>query len=112
MDPENGAEMGPKWSRNGPRCGPKMVATANASAGTRLLRNGRKHCATATLLQKWTPKMEQKWTPEMEQKWTRNGAEMDPETAPKWSPRPTQVPAPVSSETGENIVLQQHFCKN
>ena len=53
--------------------GPKMVAPAVATTGTRYLRNGRKHCATATFLQKLI----------------QNGAEMDPENGaeidPKWS---------------------------
>ena len=38
----NGAEMGPKWSRNGPQNGPKMVATANATPGTRSPQKGMK----------------------------------------------------------------------
>ena len=85
--PHNGAEMDLKWSRNGPQNGPKMAAPASATSATWVTRNGRKHCATATFLQKWIrngaemdPEMEQKLTktgagigPEMEQKWPRNG---------------------------------------
>ena len=68
--------------------------------------------------QKWAPKWIQKWT----QKWTRNGpemeqngAEMGPEMEQKWPQNGRtgqgKYRRHLISETGENIVLQQHFCK-